>query len=70
MSVSQLVSRYVTNFCGRARGEKNKNQSRPLYQTQPEVYGKVKWMATSARVNLFFNVINNYMKIQISSRWS
>ena len=28
-------------------------KSRPLYQTQPEVYGKVKWKATSERVNLF-----------------
>ena len=23
-----------------------------MYQTQPELYGKVKWMATSERVNL------------------
>ena len=25
----------------------------PLYQTQPEVCGKVKWMATSERVHLY-----------------
>ena len=34
-------------------GGAKKWKSRPLYQTQPEVYGKVKWMATSERVNLF-----------------
>ena len=36
---------------GEGGGAKNENL-RPLYQTQPEVYGKVKWMATSERVNL------------------
>ena len=30
-----------------------KLKSRPLYQTQPYVFGKVKWMAKSERVNLF-----------------
>ena len=34
-------------------GGRQKLKSRPLYQTQPEVYGKVNWMATSERVNLF-----------------
>ena len=34
-----------------------KKKSRPLYQTQPEVYGKVKWMATSERVNLLYIII-------------
>ena len=33
-------------------------KSKPLYQTQPEVYGKVKWMATSDRVNLFLLIID------------
>ena len=32
---------------------------RPLYQTQPEVYGKVKWIATSECVNLFKNLMLN-----------
>ena len=31
-----------------------RKKSRPLYQTQPEVYGKVKWLATSERFNFFF----------------
>ena len=31
-----------------------KKKSRPFEQTQPEVYGKVKWMATSERVNFLF----------------
>ena len=35
-------------------GGGGKRKSRPLYQSQPEMYGKVKWMATSERVNLFF----------------
>ena len=34
-------------------GGGKKWKSKSLYQTQPEVSGKVKWMATSERVNLF-----------------
>ena len=39
-------------------GGVKKLKSRPLYQTQPEVYGKVMWMATSERVNLTNQYIN------------
>ena len=41
-------------FLGQNGGGGKKWKSRPLYQTQPEVYGKVKRMATSERINLFF----------------
>ena len=50
-------------------GARKKWKSRPLYQTQPDVYGKVKWIATSERVNLFYlvrikkkNILNLYFK--------
>ena len=35
-----------------AQNGEGRCKSRPLYQIQPEVYDKVKWMATSERVNL------------------
>ena len=38
---------------GGGGGRKNENLCPCLYQTQPEVYGKVMWMGTSKRVNLF-----------------
>ena len=41
----------------RERGGVKKLKSRPLNQTQPEVYGKVKWMATSERVNLLLYML-------------
>ena len=40
-------------------GGGKKLKSKPLYQTEPEVYGKVKWMATSKCVNLFLIVIKS-----------
>ena len=34
-------------------------EKRPVYQTQPEVYGKVKWMVTSKRLNLFIIIFRS-----------
>ena len=48
----RLKMQKLTAQSGGGGGKKWK--SRPLYLTQPQVYGKVKWMATSERVNLFF----------------
>ena len=47
-------------------GGGKKRKSRPLYQNQPEVYGKVKWMATSERVNLFSEGGMIFFKVPIS----
>ena len=49
-------------------GEDKKWKTRPLYQTQPEVYDKGKWMSTSERVNLFIYFVNfkkKYLNIGI-----
>ena len=43
---------------GRRGGGVKKRKSRPLYQTQPEVYGKINWMATSERINLLTMVLH------------
>ena len=42
-------------------GSKNENLS-PCTKLKPEVYGKVKWMATSERVNLFIDTTMAFIR--------
>ena len=46
---------------GEGGGDENLNQ------TQPEMYGKIKWMATSERVNLFIYLLILFLKPADSS---
>ena len=45
----------------RGEGATNENLD-PCTKTQPEVYGKVKWMATSERVNFFYHCVEKCLK--------
>ena len=50
----RLWSAIIINKYGHQKWGVKKWKSRLLNQTQPEVYGKVKLMATSERVKLFY----------------